>query len=107
MTGIILNKEISIKEKMIRLSTLHFQFESVHFNDLSITNIITLCLSSKNREDAKYILKQYEQYCDTPEIAHSNLGYMFGYCNAEDRKKLYDLFLVNHPIFGSQFGRED
>lgn len=79
----------------------------IKFEDLDIGGIINLCLTCKNKEEAKEILKEYEQYCDTPEIAHSNLGYMFGYCSGKDRKKLYDLFLVSHPIFGSQFGRED
>ena len=77
------------------------------FGNLDIGEIIKLCLSCKTKEEAKEILKEYEQYCDTPEIAHSNLGYIFGYCSAEDRKKLYELFPVSHPIFGSGFGRED
>lgn len=75
--------------------------------DLDISGIINVCLSCKTKEEAKEILKEYEQYCDTPEIAHSNLGYIFGYCGAEDRKRLYDSFPVSHPIFGSGFGRED
>ena len=49
--------------------------------------------------------ENYVWNVDTPEIAHKNLGYIFGYCNTEDRKKLYTLFPVNHPIFGSEFGR--
>ena len=79
----------------------------IKFRDLDISGIITLCLTCKTKDEAEEVLKQYENYCITKEIAHSNLGYIFGYCNTEDRKKLYNLFPVNHPIFDSGFGRED
>lgn len=77
----------------------------IRFDEINISDLISLCLSCETENDAENVMKQYEQYCDTPEIAHKNLGYMFGYCSEEDRKKLYDLFLVSHPIFGSGFGR--
>lgn len=74
------------------------------FNGISISDLISLCLSCETKKDAENIMRQYEQYCDAPEIARGNLGYIFGYCDEEDRKKLYDLFPVSHPIFGSEFG---
>ena len=81
------------------------EFGNIDFSKLDITNIISLCLGCKTKEDADKVLRQYEKYCDTPEIARKNLGYIFGYCNSEDREKLYSLFPVNHPMFGETFGR--
>lgn len=69
----------------------------------SISGIISACLQCKTKEEAEELQKEYEEYCDTPEIAKSNLGYIFGYCNKEDRIKLYKLFPVSHPIFGSDY----
>ncbi len=81
------------------------EFDNIDFSKLDIGNIIRLCLKCQTKEDAKKVLEQYERYCETPEIARSSLGYIFGYCNEEDIKKLYSLFLVNHPAFGPGFGR--
>lgn len=83
----------------------HGKFGDIDFSKLDIGQIIKLCLQCETKEDAGEVLRQYEKYCDTPIIARSNLGYIFGYCNAEDRKKLYALFTVNHPVFGAGFGR--
>lgn len=80
------------------------KFGDIDFTKLDIGKIIKLCLDCETKEDASEVLRQYGKYCDTPEIAHKNLGYIFGYCDSEDRK-LYALFPVNHPIFGSEFGR--
>jgi hypothetical protein len=83
------------------------KFGDIDFSKFSdIGKFLTLCLKCETKEDADEILRQYEKYCDTIEIAHKNLGYIFGYCSEEDRKKLYALFPVSHPIFGSTFGRE-
>ena len=81
------------------------EFDNIDFNKLDITNIVNLCLRCKTKEDAEKVLRRYEKYCATPEIAHNNLGYIFGYCGPENRKRLYSLFSVNHPIFGEGFGR--
>jgi len=75
------------------------------FKNLDISKIITECLKCNTLEEAKNLQTQYEQYCDTPEIARSNLGYIFGYCDDKQRTKLYKLFSVSHPIFGQDFGR--
>lgn len=79
--------------------------DNIDFAKLDIGGIIGLCLKCENETDAKKVLTQYEKYCDTPEIAHKNLGYIFGYCNSKDRMKLYSLFPVDHPVFGKEFGR--
>lgn len=81
-------------------------FDNIDFGVLDISAMLRLCLKCQTKEDAKKVLEQYEKYCHTPEIARSNLGYIFGYCNSDDRKKLYSLFPVNHPVFGKGFGRE-
>ena len=70
-------------------------------------HIIKLCLQCETKEDASEVLRQYENYFDNPEIAHKNLGYIFGYCDPEVRKRLYALFPVDHPAFGHGFGRGD
>jgi len=80
--------------------------ENIHFEGMKIQDILTLCLKCDDKDDAKKVLEKYEQYCDTPEIARTSLGYIFGYCCKDDREKLYSLFHVNHPIFGECFGRE-
>lgn len=83
------------------------EFDNIDFARLDIGQILSLCLRCKTKEDASKVLEQYEKYCETPEIARSNLGYIFGYCSEEERKKLYSLFPVNHPVFGHDFGRKD
>ena len=83
----------------------NIDLNDIDFTKLDIGGIIGLCLKCRNEIDAKKVLEQYEKYCDTPEIAHKNLGYIFGYCNSTDRKKLYSLFPVDHPVFKKEFGR--
>jgi hypothetical protein len=65
--------------------------------------MIDLFLKCETKEDVDDILGQYEKYCDTPEIARENLGYIFGYADKKNRKKLYLMFPVTHPIFGVNF----
>lgn len=67
--------------------------------------IVKLCLKCETKEDANELLSKYEKCFDDPSIAWSNLGYVFGYYDSDTRKKLYSLFTVDHPIFGSEFGR--
>lgn len=80
--------------------------DTIFFWDKSIREIIDVCLSCETLEEAEIVLYQYEDFCISTEVAHRNLGYMFEYCNEEERKKLYRLFPVDHPIFGHKFGRE-
>lgn len=81
------------------------KFGDIDFKTFDIGNIIKLCLECETKEDANNVLRQYEKYCGTLEIARKNLGYIFGYSDPEDRKKLYSLFPVDHPVFGPGFGR--
>lgn len=80
-------------------------FENIDFEGMDTEQLIALCLKCNTKEEAKQVLEQYEKYCDSPEIARKNFGYIFGYCGKEDREKLYHLFPVSHPIFGEGFGR--
>ena len=73
------------------------------FENRNIEEYISLCLKCET-EEATLFLENYRKI--EPEFADKNLGYIFGYCSSEDRKKLYKLFPVVHPIFGSGFGRE-
>ena len=79
--------------------------DEVDFSLVNISEIIQLCLKCQTVEEASRLRERYREYCNTPEIADGNLGYIFGYCSESDRKKLYGLFSVTHPIFGSVFGR--
>lgn len=81
--------------------------DRIDFDGMNIGEVVNRCLACKTVEDAEIVLYQYEDYCDTREIARRNLGYIFGYCSPEDRERLYKLFPVNHPIFGVVFGREN
>jgi hypothetical protein len=79
------------------------KFGKIDFEGMEIGTMINLFLKCETKEDADDILGQYQKYCDTQDIAMGNLGYIFGYANDEDRKKLYALFPVTHPIFGKEF----
>lgn len=81
------------------------KFSDIDFKKLNMGQIVSLCLSCETKEDANELLRQYEKCFDDTVVARSNLGYVFGYYDPEDRKKLYSLFIVDHPIFGSGFGR--
>ena len=81
------------------------KFGDIDFTKLDMGQIIELCLKCETKEDANELLRQYEKCFDDPTIARNNLGYMFGYYNSDDRKKLYSLFAVDHPAFGPGFGR--
>ncbi len=83
------------------------KFGDIDFTKLSIGQIVSLCLNCDTKEDANEFLMRYEKCFDDPVVARNNLGYMFGYYDPEDRKKLYALFPVNHPMFGHGFGRGD
>jgi hypothetical protein len=80
------------------------EIETFDFANRAIGDYLSLCLKCKTKEEAELFLVKYRKI--EPEYADQNLGYVFGYCSAEDRTKLYKLFPVNHPIFGSVFGRE-
>lgn len=81
------------------------KFDNIDFKNLSMGQIVELCLKCETKEDANDLLRQYEKCFDNPAIAGENLGYVFGYYDPETRDKLYSLFTVDHPIFGHGFGR--
>ena len=77
----------------------------IEFKQVNVRDIIEICRKCKTKEEASKLIECYRAYCVTPEAADENLGYIFGYCNEEERKKLYRLFPVSHPVFGADFGR--
>ena len=79
------------------------EIKAFDFDKGDIGAYLTLCLKCETEEEATLFLKRYREV--EPEYADGNLGYIFGYCSSEDRKKLYKLFPVSHPVFGSGFGR--
>jgi len=50
--------------------------------------------------DAGRAREFYDAYAATNDHAAENLGYLFGYGDAETRRKLYAAFNLTHPIFG-------
>lgn len=50
------------------------------------------------RKEAAAFLRAYEAV--EPVHAKQNLGYVIGYCSDDERKRLYDLFDLEHPFFG-------
>lgn len=80
--------------------------DGVEFEQASISDVIDMCLKCETKKEASELRERYRAYCTTPEVADKNLGYIFGYCNEEQRKKLYSLFPVIHLMFGVSFGRE-
>ena len=77
--------------------------EEFDWDNATMGTILDLCLKCETEEDAKLVMEAYKKI--NPEHWAENLGYSFGYCGPEDRERLYKLFPVNHPVFGSGFGR--
>lgn len=61
----------------------------------------------KSNMTDREILDAYEKMKkDEPEYCDKNLGYMLGYFDEETRKHWYKILShINHPIFGTNFGR--
>ena len=78
------------------------EIENYDFENGAISNLLDLCCKAKTQEDATRLIERYRA---VNQYADKNLGYIFGYCGTETRNRLYNLFPVNHPIFGSGFGR--
>lgn len=74
---------------------------------MEISEVLKICLKCNTKEEASEVLREYGEQCESPEIAQTNFGYIFGYAEGEDRKKLYSLFSLSHPIFGPAFGHCD
>jgi len=70
----------------------------------NIGETLSAMTDCKNRDEALDFIKAYEIYCDTPEIAHSNMGYIMGYISSPDeRNRVINLFKVPHPVFGMSY----
>jgi hypothetical protein len=51
-----------------------------------------------DRDEAQEFKRAYtEQF---PDVADNNLGYLAGYCSNDEMLRIFDLFDVEHPIFG-------
>ena len=68
------------------------EIRAFDFENKNVQDYLSLCLKCKTEEEATLFLKRYREV--EPEYADKNLGYIFGYCSNEDRKKLYKLFPV-------------
>ena len=82
--------------------TLMEEIEKFDFMSATVSALGDLCVKATSKEEAKRIIERYKT---VNEFAEQNLGYIFGYYGEETRARLYRLFPVNHPIFGSGFGR--
>jgi len=81
------------------------KFDNLKLTGIPISKLLGICKKCRTKKDAKNVLRQYEAQCVNVGIAYINLGYIFGYADAEERKILYSLFPISHPIFGKGFGR--
>lgn len=79
------------------------EIEEYDFGKGNIGSLLSLCCKCSTSDEASRLL---ERYRDVEGSADSNLGYIFGYCGEDTRKRLYKLFPVAHPVFGAGFGRE-
>jgi len=79
------------------------EIDNFNWGKATIGDVLELCLKCKTQKQATRLLEAYRNF--EPKFADQNLGYMFGYCSDKNRKRLYKLFPVNHPVFGSGFGR--
>ena len=83
------------------------EFDNLKVVNIPISDLLDICERCKTEDDAKKVLNQMIEQSDSPEIATENLGYIFGYAGEEERKRLYSLFHLSHPIFGEGFGKGD
>lgn len=91
-------------KKEIGADLVDVAIEKFNF-DSGIWAMLSLCCKLTTPEQAKRLLERYRQF--EPKYADENLGYILGYVEPpEERKRLYGLFPVSHPIFGATFGRE-
>jgi hypothetical protein len=81
------------------------EIKAFDFENGDMGAYLSMCLKCETEEEAALFLKGYREI--EPEFADKNLGYIFGYCSNEDRKKLYKNFPMVHPVFGKGFGREE
>jgi hypothetical protein len=91
-------------------------FEQMEKKDPKRNPVFTAIDTLKDPEDIKTFVMEYEEYLiqntndsirgRERETARSNVGYILGYYSKETRAFWYqNLPDVNHPVFGSGFGR--
>ncbi len=78
------------------------KIEEFDFENSTISDLLMLCGEVQTKEEAQRVIERYKT---VNEHAEKNLGYIFGYLGQKERERLYNLFPVNHPVFGSAFGR--
>ncbi len=61
-------------------------------------DLINAVSSCKTKEEANNLL---ESYLKQNKYARENIGYVIGYLDEENRKRLYALFDLVHPIFNT------
>lgn len=86
-------RRINNKRKAIRN-----ELDDLNFKDISIGKLLDICLKCNTKEEAESFLRQYEEMCGSPEMAHKNLMHIFGYADGESIKKLCSLFPINPQI---------
>ena len=79
------------------------EIEDYDFDGGDVGSLLSLCVKCRTSDEASRVLERYRAI---NEFADKNLGYMFGYCASTERKRLYKLFPVAHPVFGARFGRD-
>jgi len=53
------------------------------------------------KTEAQAFMDTYRASVDAPDIVASNIGYLSGYYDIPEMKRIQEIFLVVHPVFGS------
>jgi hypothetical protein len=75
-----------------------FKWKGKKYSDFSKT--LNEALSLPSDEAKEFADKFMKGYRKVTKFADTNIGYVIGYYDNKERKKLYKIFNVNHPIFG-------
>ena len=78
-----------------------FEWKGKKYN--SFPETLNKVLSLPKVEAEKFAGKFMKGYRKISEFADSNVGYFIGYYGSPERRKLHELFSVDHPIFGRKY----
>lgn len=67
-----------------------------------VMNVVHSIALKGNKKEALEFRQWYRDQCNSPEIADKNIGYSAGYYSKEIADSIWDLFEVNHPVFGTK-----
>ncbi|KKN58402.1 hypothetical protein LCGC14_0552150 [marine sediment metagenome] len=77
---------------------MQFVWRGKHLEKMG--QIMDAAVAITTREEAQEFLTAYQATCTKPGVAAANIGYAAGYYSQDTAQRLYELFSVEHPIFG-------